>query len=191
VIVPLGRYFTLEEFCTCSATYRKNADRIDSYPKNSGSIEALRDLCVFLLDPIVDRFGKEFFTLTYGFCSADLQKFLARKDPDTGIKNGRVDPKRDQHMASEIDRRGNSYCSRPGAACDFKIQSVESDRVVDWILETGLPFDSLYFYGSDRPIHLSYGAEHKRAIWTFTAAGTPTRKGIERWVAMARGSIRL
>jgi len=28
---------------------------------------------------------------------------------------------------------------------------------VEWILEQQLPFDSLYFYGSDRPIHISYG----------------------------------
>ena len=45
-----------------------------------------------------------------------------------------------------------------------------------------LPFDSLYFYGAERPIHVSYGPQHKRAIWTFTAQGTPTRRGIEHWL---------
>jgi hypothetical protein len=63
---------------------------------------------------------------------------------------------------------------------------LESDRLVEWILEQRLPFDSLYFYGSNRPIHISYGDQHKRDIWTFTAKGTPTRKGIEDWVEAAK-----
>jgi hypothetical protein len=69
-----------------------------------------------------------------------------------------------------------------GAACDFRILNVGSDRVVDWILEARLPFDSLYFYGSDRPIHVSYSSQYKQDLWTFTATGQPTRKGIEHWV---------
>ncbi|MEG3439610.1 hypothetical protein V0288_20955 [Pannus brasiliensis CCIBt3594] len=178
---PIGKYFTLEEFCTCSNTYRKNADRIDPYPKNPDSIEALRDLARYLLDPIVEYFGKERFTLTYGFCSVDLKRFLARKDPETGLKNGRVDPSRDQHLANEIDAKGRYYCSRLGASCDFHIKDLSSDALVDWILDRDLPFDSLYYYGRERSIHLSHGPQQKRDIWTFTPAGTPTRKGIEKW----------
>jgi hypothetical protein len=49
-----------------------------------------------------------------------------------------------------------------------------------------LPFDSLYFYGVDRPIHISYGPENKREIWTFTGSGQPTRKGIEHWLELAK-----
>ena len=30
---PLGKYLTLEEFCTCTQTYRRYADQIDPYPK--------------------------------------------------------------------------------------------------------------------------------------------------------------
>ncbi|MEB3230859.1 MAG: hypothetical protein VKJ64_07620 [Leptolyngbyaceae bacterium] len=54
---------------------------------------------------------------------------------------------------------------------------------MDWILEQRLPFDSLYFYGAERPIHISYGPQQKRDIWMFTAKGTPTRKGVDRWVS--------
>jgi hypothetical protein len=87
---------------------------------------------------------------------------------------------------------------RLGAACDFRIVGIksdplrvtQSDRLVEWILEQQLPFDSLYYYGSDsrsetlreRPIHISYGSQHKRDIWTFTGRGVPTRKGIEQWL---------
>jgi hypothetical protein len=87
-------------------------------------------------------------------------------------------------MAHEKNRNGRYYCNRLGAACDFRIVELESDRLVEWILEQRLPFDSLYYYGSDRPIHISYGLQHKRDIWTFTGKGVPTRKGIERWLEL-------
>ena len=90
------------------------------------------------------------------FCSKDLKRFLAQKDPETGIKNGRVDPSRDQHMAHEKNRNGKYYCvsgasgtARLGAACDFRIVGLKSDRLVEWILEQQLPFDSLYYHGSN------------------------------------------
>jgi len=175
----LGKYLTLQEFCTCTQTYRKYSDRIDPYPKNlEETLSALESLCQHILDPMIDHFGREQFQLTYGFCSKDLKRFLSQKDPETGIKNGRVDPSRDQHMAHEVNRNGKSYCSRLGAACDFRIVGMESDRLVKWILEQRLPFDSLYYYGSDRPIHISYGPQQRQSIWAFTDEGVPTRKGI-------------
>jgi hypothetical protein len=190
----LGRYLTLEEFCTCTQTYRKYADRINPYPENLGeTIPALEALCQHILDPVIDYFSRERFQLTYGFCSKDLKRFLAQKDPETGIKNGRVDPSRDQHMAHEKNRNGKYYCDRLGAACDFRIVGLESQCLVEWILEQQLPFDSLYYYGSDsrsealrgRPIHISYAPQQRQNIWTFTDGGVPTRKGIENWIKAA------
>jgi hypothetical protein len=87
---------------------------------------------------------------------------------------------------------------RFGAACDFRIIGLESGgdslcgstyRLVEWILEQQLPFDSLYYYGSDpcgiceaaRPIHISYAPQQRQNIWTFTDGGVPTRKGVENW----------
>nr|WP_242025504.1 hypothetical protein [Leptolyngbya sp. FACHB-36] len=133
-----------------------------------------------------DHFGKERFQLTYGFCSINLKRYLNQKDPQTGIKNGRVAPSLDQHMAHEVNRNGKYYCDRLGAACDFRIVELESDRLVKWILEQQLPFDSLYYYGSDQPIHISYGPQRGRNIWTFTKNGTPTRKGIENWIEVVQ-----
>lgn len=182
----LGKYLTLEDFCKCSQTYQKYSHLIEPIPKNPDSIEALKNLNYFILDPIIDQFGWESFQLTYGFCSPDLKRYLNQKDPLTGFKNGRIDPSRDQHMAHEINRNGKYYCERLGAACDFRIDGQNSDRVIDWILESQLPFDSLYFYGSDHPIHISYGPQHKRDIWTFTPTGQPTKKGIEPWSAIAQ-----
>ncbi|MFP4132938.1 MAG: hypothetical protein ACLFQP_01365 [Halothece sp.] len=180
--MEVGKYLSLETFCTCTQTYEKYADHIDPYPRNPDSIVAIKALNTYIIDPIIDHFGYQNFQLTYGFCSPDLKRFLNKKDPKTGIKNGRIDPSRDQHMAHEINRNGNYYCSKLGAACDFLILKVKSEQVIDWIVKVKLPFDSLYYYGSsDRPIHISYSPQNKKAIWTFTAKGTPTRKGTEKW----------
>ncbi|MGI0492156.1 hypothetical protein ACN4EG_10105 [Alkalinema pantanalense CENA528] len=181
--MQISQYLTLKEFCTCTQTYQKYADQIAPYPDNrSETIPALEALCQHILDPVIAHFDRQRFQLTYGFCSKDLKRFLAQKDLETGMKNGRVDPSRDQHMAHEKNRNGKYYCGRLGAACDFRIIGLESDRLVEWILEQQLPFDSLYYYGSDRPIHISYAPQQRQNVWTFTETGVPTRKGIEQWL---------
>ena len=181
----LGRYLTIEEFCTCTRTYRKYADRIDPYPSNPDeTIPALEALCLHIIDPVIDEFGRDSpserlrqrFQLTYGFCSVDLKRWLAKKDVVTGKKHGIATPSLDQHVAHEVNRNGRYYCDRLGAACDFRILDLPSNDLVDWIVAQGLPFDSLYFYGANRPIHISYGPQHKRDIWAFTEQGTPTRQ---------------
>ncbi len=184
--IHLGKYLTLADFCTCTQTYGKYSQQIDPNPKNSDSIIALQELNKFIIDPIIDYFGLKNFKLTYGFCSIDLKKFLAKKDPVTGIKNGRVEPSIDQHMAYELNRNGHYFCKRLGAACDFLIIDLFSDELVQWILTNKLPFDSLYFYGKHRPIHISYGRQHKREIWTFNTTGQPTKKGINNWLSLAK-----
>jgi hypothetical protein len=185
--LKLGNYLTLEEFCTCTQTYHKYADRINPFPQNIQEvIPALQDLNQSILDPIINYFGGERFHLTYGFCSLDLKKYLEKTDPVTGQKNGRVAPNLDQHMSHEVKNNGKYYCPRLGASSDFLIKNLPSDQLVDWILQTQLPFDSLYFYDIHRPIHLSYGPQHKRDIWTFTQQGQPTKKGIDHWVELAK-----
>lgn len=182
----LGKYLTLDEFCTCTQTYQKYSDKINPYPISEASIQALKELNQWILDPIIDYFSRERFKLTYGFCSHDLRILLEKKDPMTGIKNGRVAPSLDQHIAYEVKKNGDYYCKRLGASCDFLIIDLNSNQLVNWILEQRLSFDSLYFYGQDRPIHISYGPQHKRDIWTFNASGKPTQKGIEDWVKQAK-----
>ncbi|MFM7407734.1 MAG: hypothetical protein ACKO3K_14030 [Cuspidothrix sp.] len=183
----LGKYLTLEEFCTCSQTYHKYRENINPYPQNILEvIPALQDLNKFIIDPIIDYFSREKFVLTYGFCSSDLKKYLEKKDPITGQKNGRVAPHLDQHISHELNKNGKYYCQRLGAACDFMITDVPSTKLVEWILQTKLPFDSLYFYSEQRPIHISYGKQHKRDVWTFNHSGIPTKKGIADWIKLAQ-----
>ena len=181
-LMPLGKYLNLEDFCTCTQTYRRWADSIEPFPKNlEETVPALQALCHYIIDPIIDHYGKAQFELTYGFCSSDLKRFLAKQDPVTGLKNGKSTPSVDQHMSHEKNRNGRYYCDRLGAACDFRIVSLASDVVVQWILDQALPFDSLYYYGAERPIHISYGLQHKRQIWAFTKQGTPTKQGVQNW----------
>lgn len=184
--LKLGKYLTLKDFCTCSQTYQKYSDKIDPLPQNLETIIALKALNQWIIDPIIEQFGFNQFQLTYGFCSPDLKKYLNQKDPKTGLKNGRIDPSRDQHIGHEKNKNNNYYCQRLGAACDFLIKNVPSDQVIDWILQEKLPFDSIYYYGIERPIHISYGTENKRDIWTFTPQKTPTKKGVEKWVKLAK-----
>ena len=188
--IQLGKYFTLADFCTCTQTYQKYSQHINPSPRNPDSIVALQNLNQFILEPIIDRFGIETFKLTYGFCSEDLKRYLVKKDPVTGRKNGRVAPNIDQHMAYELNRNGNYFCKRLGAACDFYIVNLASDLLVEWILQHKLPFDSLYFYGKKRPIHISYGWQQKRDIWTFNNTGQPTKNGISDWVELAKQIIK-
>lgn len=87
-VIEIGKYLTLEEFCTCTKTYQKYRDRIEPFPKNPETITAIKALNELIIDPIIACFGRDKFQLTYGFCSSNLKQFLEKKDPVTGIKNG-------------------------------------------------------------------------------------------------------
>jgi hypothetical protein len=97
--------------------------------------------------------------LTYGFCSLELAKEIP----------GRIDPKRDQHAAHELNRRGNLACPRLGAAADFLVEDESLLEVAQWIV-ANTPFDRLYFYGDDKPIHVSFGPEHSRQVLRMVAS---------------------
>ena len=175
----IKHYLTIEEFCTCTKTYSKYKDFINPYPQYPDSIVAIESLFKKLLNPIIDRFGFENFHLTYGFSSRDLIKYLHKKDPATGLKNGRICPRVDQHAAHERDRNGNYMCKHLGAACDFQIKGISSSEVVSWTSKN-LEFDSLYFYECYRPIHISYSQNNRRVAWTFTTQNTPVKLNLNR-----------
>ncbi len=126
----LGKYLTLAEFCTCTQTYQRFADQIDPFPKNlEETLPALEALCQYIIDPVIVGFGHSRFQLTYGFCSVDLKRWLAKKDPATGKKHGIATPNLDQHMAHEVNRNGRYYCDRLGAACDVRILDLPSNAL--------------------------------------------------------------
>lgn len=76
---------------------------------------------------------------------------------------GRIDPSRDQHAGHELRPDGEPICRRLGQAADFWIPGLCSGVLAAWVAAR-LPFDRLYFYGTDRPIHVSAGPEEARAV---------------------------
>lgn len=138
---PCGRYFTYRDFIECGETQARTG--IPNLPKEADSYTALYELATDILDPVIEYFGM--IKLTYGFCSAALTKEIP----------GRIAPKLDQHSAHEKKRNGKFICERLGAACDFIIEDEDMGEVAQWVSEN-TNFDRIYFYGNDRPIHVSF-----------------------------------
>jgi hypothetical protein len=144
-----GQRFTFRNLIECGDTWSKT--KIDNAPQEAESYNALADLTRYILDPVVDYFGG--IKLTYGFSSRALGKEITEG----------VAPTLDQHAAHECTRTGKPICSRGGAAVDFIVEDEDMAGVADWIAHN-LPFDRLYYYGRQRPIHISYGPEHRREL---------------------------
>jgi hypothetical protein len=148
-----SRHFTYEQLFHCGETWKRHGFR--NCPTQQSSWVAYADLATEILDPLVDQFGMP--TLTFGFCGAALLKEI-RKNRLPGIA-----PRLDQHSASETNRNGKFICSRQGAAVDFIYSSLSSYEIAEWLAKN-TPFDRMYFYGNERPLHISYGPDHTRQI---------------------------
>ncbi|MBB5509526.1 DNA phosphorothioation-associated putative methyltransferase [Paraburkholderia atlantica] len=144
-----GSYLTFRDFIECGET--QAASNLDNTPTDPESFNALCDLARNVLDPVIDYFGM--VELTYGFCSPQLASRI----------KGRISPGLDQHAAHERNRRGGYICARLGAACDFVVRDEDMAAVVGWMIDN-VNFDRLYFYGSDRPIHVSYSTTPARQV---------------------------
>ena len=152
-----GEHFRYRDLLECGDTWRRlaAASSPDAPPLNvpqaAETFAALRALCAAVLDPVVRRFGP--IELTYGFASPSLTRHV----------EGRIAPTLDQHAACEVNAAGRPVCARLGAAADFVVPGVDSREVAAWVAKE-TAFDRLYFYGLDRPIHVSSGPEASRSI---------------------------
>ncbi|WP_238985404.1 DNA phosphorothioation-associated putative methyltransferase [Nitrosococcus halophilus] len=146
---PCGRYFIFRQLIECGETQARTG--LENLPEQPETYNALCDLTTQVLDPVIDYFGM--IRLTYGFCSPAL----AKKIP------GRISPQRDQHAACELNRRGKPICDRLGAAVDFIVDYESMLEVAQWVV-ANTPFDRLYFYGDDKPIHVSFGPDNSKQI---------------------------
>jgi hypothetical protein len=142
-----GKYLTYRDLIECGET--QAATKIKNHPVSPSSYKAILETVVNILDPVIDQFGK--IKLTYGFCSHDLGKNIKK----------RVAPKLDQHADHELNSKGNFICPRLGFAIDFIVENKDMREVADWIYYN-TPFDRLYFYGNNRPIHVSFGPKTKK-----------------------------
>ena len=149
-----GANLKYHDLIICGETVLRTG--LPNLPKSLDSYRALRELAENVLDPVIDWYGS--ITLTYGFCSPELAKQIP----------GRIAPNLDQHAAHEVNRLGRRICLRLGAACDFIVQDEDMLEVARWVV-ANTPFDRLYVYNRDRPIHVSYGPEHKREVYEMVA----------------------
>lgn len=146
---PCGRHLTFRQLIECGET--QAATGLANLPREPDSYNALLALAEQVLDPLIDWFGMP--RLTYGFCSPALARLIP----------ARIDPRRDQHACHERNRAGRLVCERLGAAVDLLVEDEDMGEVARWIVEH-TPFDRLYFYGADLPVHVSHGPEQARQI---------------------------
>ena len=144
-----GFNFRYADFIYCGETQKRTS--CENLPKQPQTYTALADLSAFVLDPIIDYFGM--IELTYGFASSALAKLIKE----------RIDPSRDQHASHEVKRTGRLICERKGAAVDFLVADEDMLEVAQWVV-SHTPFDRLYFYGKDRPLHVSFGPDNSKQI---------------------------
>jgi hypothetical protein len=144
-----GANFTFRDIIEAGETWHRV--RVDNMPRQPGTIDAMRTLAELVLDPVTAKFGP--LRITYGFASLSL----------TRLVDGRIDPSRDQHAGHELRSDGTFICPRLGQAVDIRVEGSSSGRVTSWIA-ANLPFDRIYFYGNERPLHVSVGPQNTRAL---------------------------
>lgn len=155
-----GRFLTYRDLIHCGETQARL--RLGNVPENPASYAALRDLATNIIDPVIEYYGA--IRLTYGFCSNSLSKQIKT----------RVAPRLDQHAAHELNAKGDFVCSRKGAAVDFLVEHEDMAEVVKWIGDH-LDFDRIYYYGPDRPIHVSFSETPARQITEMFEVGKGRR----------------
>lgn len=159
-----GARWRFRDLVECGETWQRARGEpgAGNVPRRSATLDGFRSVCRELLDPVAKAFGE--IELTYAFASA----WLARRVP------GRIAPQLDQHAGSETRADGRLICERDGQAVDFRVVGTSSLEVARWVAR-GVPFDRMYFYGPDRPLHVSVGPQDSRSIVVIRTTETGRR----------------
>ena len=153
-----SKYFRFGDLIECGDTWSRY--RVSNLPLQPATYSAMRELCSRVLDTLVDQYGS--IELHYAFASPELDRLVRLKPFPRTTRH------LDQHAGCELNRNGKPYCQRLGLAVDFRVAGVSSFDVAHWtVRNTG--FDRLYFYGSERPIHVSVGPDNSRLTWRLPA----------------------
>jgi DNA phosphorothioation-associated putative methyltransferase len=156
-----GANFKYRDFIECGQTQKRLG--VSNVPLNPKTYNSISKLALEVLDPVIDYFGS--IVLTYGFSSSELSKKI----------NSNIAPKIDQHSGHECNRLGNPICDRLGIACDFVVEDESMLEVARWVV-SHTNFDRLYFYGDDRPIHVSSGPENSKQVTLMLLSKTSNRR---------------
>jgi DNA phosphorothioation-associated putative methyltransferase len=152
---PCGANFVFRDFIECGETQQRLGLR--NIPLNPLTYNAIHRLAIEVLDPVIEYFGD--IRLTHGFCSSDLAKHIDQ----------RIAPKLDQHAGHECNRLGKPICDRLGAAVDFFIEDENMLEVAQWVVQN-CAFDRIYYYGADKPLHVSLAETVSRQITLMRSA---------------------
>lgn len=136
---------------------KKHPEFIDNHPKEIESVNSILMLIEAILLPIEKEFGD--IDITYGFVSSELNRYI-QKHSSSGTY-----PSIDQHAASEINKANKSICKRHGLASDFIVKGCEMqmDKVMLFIVKN-LNFDKIYYYGNNKPLHVSVGNNSEKHL---------------------------
>jgi hypothetical protein len=170
---PCGRYLRFRDLIEAGETWHRV--RVPNLPQQRGTVAALQQLGYDILDPVIEEFGR--VEITYAFASWELTRHVT----------GRIDPSRDQHSGHELRPNGEPICVRLGQAADFRVPGLCSGALAAWI-GGNRPFDRLYFYGTDRPVHVSIGPKETRAVISMLRGPSgrriPQRRSLD-WLAVS------
>jgi hypothetical protein len=108
-----------------------------------------------ILIPVEREFGR--VIVTYGFTSSELSAHIKKNTP------AGTAPSLDQHSSCEYNKISNKICERGGSACDFITEKRSMADVTRFITKY-LNFDRIYYYGANRPIHVSVNDSPSRHL---------------------------
>jgi hypothetical protein len=156
--VPPGVPTSSTPILHCCDTWHSLAQQgrlLANQPEQTETKTAIGWLQDELLHPLEDEFG--LVLLTYGFAGRELIEAVRARAATAGRAPG-IAPELDQHSGYEVDAHGARICDRDGIAVDLRVPGRATGAVRDWIVRR-LGFDRIYFYGDDRPLHLSWAPE--------------------------------
>lgn len=123
---------------------------LNNQPQSTKSISALQSLTIEILLPLYRKYSQ--LDITYGFTSAELKAYISK------YSSKGTAPQLDQHSSCELNKAQKQICDRSGAACDITVPNMPSNTIVRYIVEN-LNYDRIYYYGKDRPIHVSFSEQ--------------------------------
>ena len=135
--------FKYSDFIKCSDTYKVVEAR--NIPEQHLTYFFIKQLANDILEPCLKKFGR--LKLTYGFCDQTLAREIKKR-------SGGIYPPLDQHAGMEFKKNGSLVSPRGGFASDFHCLPTPSLDVAKYVVKE-LKFDRLYYYGTDRPVHVS------------------------------------
>lgn len=166
-----SQHFRYRDLIECGATWQrltKAGTRVDNRPAQPETWKAIAGLCRHVLDPVVERFGP--IELMYGFASSALTRHI----------RSRIAPRIDQHAGHEQRRDGKLICPRLGQAADVMVPGASAVDVARWLVEH-TPFDRLYLYGRDLPLHVSWGPDDSRLVVEMSTGRDGRRRPAGTW----------